>query len=152
MIIETDPSLLDVNIHPSKLDIKFSNFEELNNLIKDTINKALRDKMLIPSISVSNNVTPKYENLTIDIDRNNLVKEDNSVYKNKLEDLINFNNTDTSLELEELEDAIVLKNISNMPARVKCALLAWHTFENILEGKNNGKYPSSDSHLVDALE
>ena len=24
---------------------------------------------------------------------------------------------------------ISLKNISNMPARVKCALLAWHTIE-----------------------
>lgn len=42
-------------------------------------------------------------------------------------------------ELEKLEDAICFKNVSNMPARVKCALLAWHTFENILEGKNNEK-------------
>ena len=24
------------------------------------------------------------------------------------------------------------KNVSNMPARVKCALLAWHTLEDIL--------------------
>jgi nitrogen fixation protein NifU and related proteins len=30
-------------------------------------------------------------------------------------------------ELEILEDALALKNISNMPARVKCAVLAWHT-------------------------
>ena len=35
-------------------------------------------------------------------------------------------------ELEKLEDAIAFKNISNMPARVKCALLAWHTMEDIL--------------------
>lgn len=32
-------------------------------------------------------------------------------------------------ELEALEDAIVFKNISNMPARVKCAVLAWHTLK-----------------------
>lgn len=32
-------------------------------------------------------------------------------------------------ELEELEDAAVLQNISNMPARVKCAVLAWHTLK-----------------------
>jgi nitrogen fixation NifU-like protein len=32
-------------------------------------------------------------------------------------------------ELEVLEDAIVLQNISNMPARVKCAVLAWHTIK-----------------------
>lgn len=35
-------------------------------------------------------------------------------------------------ELEKLEDAIAFKNISNMPARVKCALLAWHTIEEML--------------------
>ena len=33
-------------------------------------------------------------------------------------------------ELEDLEDAAALKNIANMPARVKCATLAWHTFIN----------------------
>lgn len=35
-------------------------------------------------------------------------------------------------DLEALEDAIVFKNISNMPARVKCAVLSWHTLKNIL--------------------
>ena len=37
--------------------------------------------------------------------------------------------------LEELDEAIALKNISNMPARVKCAVLAWHTLEDVLEKK-----------------
>lgn len=36
-------------------------------------------------------------------------------------------------ELEVLEDAMVLKNISNMPARVKCAVLAWHTLDEIMK-------------------
>ena len=35
-------------------------------------------------------------------------------------------------ELKKLEDAIAFKNVANMPARVKCALLAWHTVEEIL--------------------
>lgn len=39
-------------------------------------------------------------------------------------------------DLKKLEDAIAFKNVSNMPARVKCALLAWHTIEDILK-KNN---------------
>lgn len=38
-------------------------------------------------------------------------------------------------ELEILEDSIVLQNISNMPARVKCAVLAWHTLKEAL-GQN----------------
>lgn len=38
-------------------------------------------------------------------------------------------------ELERLEDAMVLKNISNMPARVKCAVLAWHTLKEAIDKK-----------------
>jgi nitrogen fixation protein NifU and related proteins len=35
-------------------------------------------------------------------------------------------------ELERLEEAVALKNISNMPARVKCAVLAWHTLKECI--------------------
>ena len=35
-------------------------------------------------------------------------------------------------DLKKLEDAVAFRNISNMPARVKCALLAWHTIEDLL--------------------
>ncbi len=42
-------------------------------------------------------------------------------------------------ELEKLEDAIAFKNISNMPARVKCALLAWHTLEDMINKNSDGK-------------
>lgn len=45
-------------------------------------------------------------------------------------------------ELEKLEDAIALKNISMMPARVKCAVLAWHTLEEAIKKK---KKDSSDN-------
>lgn len=36
-------------------------------------------------------------------------------------------------ELEKLGDLIAFQNISNMPARVKCAVLAWHTLKEALE-------------------
>lgn len=39
--IDTDPTLIDVNIHPTKQDIKFSKLESLNDLLFDTIRKAL---------------------------------------------------------------------------------------------------------------
>lgn len=35
-------------------------------------------------------------------------------------------------ELEKLEDAIAFQNISTMPARVKCAVLAWHTLKEAI--------------------
>ena len=37
--------------------------------------------------------------------------------------------------LEKLEDAEALRNISNMPARVKCAVLAWHTLNDMITKK-----------------
>ena len=45
--------------------------------------------------------------------------------------------TKSEEELNKLEDAIAFRNVSNMPARVKCVLLAWHTMEDLLE--ENGK-------------
>ena len=35
-------------------------------------------------------------------------------------------------DLEELEEAIALQDISHMPARVKCAVLGWHTMEELI--------------------
>ena len=36
-------------------------------------------------------------------------------------------------DLEELEEAIALQDISHLPARVKCAVLGWHTMEEMLK-------------------
>ena len=38
----------------------------------------------------------------------------------------------TEEEIEELEEAGALTDVSHMPARVKCAVLAWHTLEQLL--------------------
>ena len=38
-------------------------------------------------------------------------------------------------ELEELDEAMALKNISHMPARVKCAVLSWRTLLETLKTK-----------------
>ena len=47
--------------------------------------------------------------------------------------------TDES-QLDELDEAVALRDISHMPARVKCAVLGWHTLENAIggEGKTKG--------------
>jgi nitrogen fixation NifU-like protein len=39
-------------------------------------------------------------------------------------------------ELRSLEDAVAFQNISHMPARVKCALLAWHTLDKMIKENN----------------
>lgn len=39
----------------------------------------------------------------------------------------------TDEEMDQLEEASLLKDISHMPARVKCAVLGWHTMEEMLK-------------------
>ena len=42
----------------------------------------------------------------------------------------------TGDELEPLKEALSLEDISKMPARVKCAVLGWHTMEDLLGEKD----------------
>ena len=108
--IKTDPSLLDVNIHPSKLDIKFSNMDELIKLIQTTIINTLKDKLLIPKIEVptSDKVETKYENMSLDLNRT--VSEEDTAYTSKLSDLVNFNNQDSIEDLSSITDENELLN------------------------------------------
>ena len=100
--IDTDPTLIDVNIHPSKQDIKFSNFEELKSLIYNMIRNSIKTKLLIPKIEIKEEETPTYENIQLDLDRNKIKdREDiDTDYKNKLSDLINFN-YDENIDIKE---------------------------------------------------
>lgn len=50
--IEVDPTLVDVNVHPTKMDIKFSKMEELQVLISKMIRNSLKSRTLIPHIEV----------------------------------------------------------------------------------------------------
>lgn len=63
--IETDPTLIDVNIHPTKQDIKFSKQDELYNLITKTIKDALYKNLLLPSamerLKATNDIISKEE-------------------------------------------------------------------------------------------
>lgn len=42
-------------------------------------------------------------------------------------------------EIEELEEAGALRDISHMPSRVKCAVLGWHTMEEMLNDPEKAK-------------
>jgi DNA mismatch repair protein MutL len=47
--IEMDPILVDVNVHPSKMEVRISKETELNELVTNTIKNAFKKKELIPS-------------------------------------------------------------------------------------------------------
>lgn len=97
LLINTDPSLIDVNIHPSKLDIKFSNFDDLKSMVYNMIRSKIQEKLLIPKIEVKEEKEKSvtYENLSLNLSRD-IVNEDSNEniiddYKSRLSDLVNFN-------------------------------------------------------------
>ena len=68
--------------------------------------------------------------IMIDTLKGKTIEEAKEIIKTFIE-MIKRETTDED-ELKKLEDAIAFKNVSNMPARVKCALLAWHTIDSML--------------------
>ena len=68
--------------------------------------------------------------IMIDTLRGKTIEEAKEIIKTFIE-MIKRETTNEE-QLKKLEDAIAFKNVSNMPARVKCALLAWHTIEDML--------------------
>ena len=66
--ITVDPSVIDVNIHPTKMDIKFSKIDTLLELISDTIKKRIGNINFIPEVVIKEE-KPKYENLSFDLER-----------------------------------------------------------------------------------
>ena len=88
--IEVDPFLVDVNVHPTKMEVKFSKQDSLLNLIMETISNKLSKKTLIPKV-INENVEDNYyqDDLNVNNDLFNfpeIVKEDKKE-NNKLEEL-----------------------------------------------------------------
>ncbi|MDD3995370.1 MAG: DNA mismatch repair endonuclease MutL [Bacilli bacterium] len=71
--IKVDFSLVDVNIHPTKQDIKFGKIEELKSLLSISIKEALNKTLLIPEVNT------KVEDKTIEYEDIKLSLEDISV-------------------------------------------------------------------------
>ena len=82
--IEVDPTLVDVNIHPTKMDVKFSKFEELNELVRETIEKKLKNINLIPNIEAKEKEHKKIETFTLNFN----ISEEEPKYEKKEELLI----------------------------------------------------------------
>lgn len=61
--IKVDTSLVDVNIHPTKMDIKFSKQEVLNDLVFNIIREKIATKTLIPHIDLVGSVKEEKEEI-----------------------------------------------------------------------------------------
>jgi len=95
--ISVDTSLVDVNIHPTKMDIKFGNIEELLNLVETVIKDRLKVKTLIPKVEGKPVVVKqikKVEEFTLNFDVP-IIKEEETKYE------INTDFEEIKIEIEE---------------------------------------------------
>ena len=84
--IDVDPILIDINIHPQKMDIKFSKLDSLKELITKVISSKLKEVLLVPHASI---------------------RDLNTIYE--VEDSFNNNIVNYELEDKTLEKEPVLK-------------------------------------------
>jgi len=114
--IEVDPILVDVNIHPTKMDIKFSKIDTLKELIIISINSKLEKLTLIPEVKVKVE-QPVFEKNTF-LPNNTLsyeIKEEKEEYSTLEEVSFDFENNNEQLNEEidssDLEQPIRIKKM-----------------------------------------
>ncbi|MGJ9458937.1 DNA mismatch repair endonuclease MutL [Oceanobacillus sp. CF4.6] len=69
LVIEMDPILVDVNVHPAKLEVRFSKDRELYHAIEQTIKSKFREMTLIPEMEQKPNVKKKSFQDTMNFDK-----------------------------------------------------------------------------------
>ena len=103
--IEVDPILIDINIHPTKMDIKFSKLDSLKSLVSKLITEKLENINLIPEVSVRDSYSvsevsrqihkqeesvkedkPNYEEIKLDFE----VYEENEKYNEEIKEELPF--------------------------------------------------------------
>lgn len=98
--IDVDTSLVDVNIHPTKQDVKFGKLEELKELISSTISEELKKIRLIPKI----------ENKEYDIPINNIMVNTINNYED-IDEKQNESYEEITLNLEVKEETPIYKEV-----------------------------------------
>ena len=110
-----DPYLIDVNIHPTKMDVKFSKLDDLKDLITRTFVKKLKETLLIQEgfnntdgvleqiekTSIKPEyISPKLEEVRLNFE----VNEDNEVYLNsEVKEKISFDEKDELIPVHEVD-------------------------------------------------
>lgn len=115
--INVDPILIDVNIHPTKMDIKFSKIDTLKDLINTTIKNKLESINLIPEIksnlSIHNYHDDSFQkqNLNANINEDNIdnKQSENNLLEYPLDIDSTYNINDNDINISKLS-----KNQQNM--------------------------------------
>ena len=164
--IDTDPTLIDVNIHPTKQDIKFSKMDALKELVLNTIKDGLYKALLIPKVEVktepknSNEIPIKKEYDSFIIPEKELVINDELVKYNEdkkeiVQEVMDFKLDEKNEEVKSLElypcghvmgTYIVAQNDENMYLIDQHAAEERVNYEKVLK-----ELSSEERNIIDML-
>ncbi len=136
--IECDASIIDVNIHPTKMDVKFSKMDGLLDLIYETISKSLEKLLLIPEIKYEELPISNINEVTTIDNKINFVKE---VIKPVFEE-ISF---DFNIEEQQVKEEAIEYNQPEKFKMIEPVALIHGTY--IIGENENGMY-ILDQHAV----
>lgn len=116
--IEMDPILVDVNVHPTKLEVRLSKEEQLYQLIVEKIRYAFKDRILIPQNDLDrtpkkNKVLNQFEQQKLDFERrqhNSNQDKSNSHYYDMSESELQNPNLDNNELINEITESFVHNN------------------------------------------
>lgn len=146
LTIEMDPILVDVNVHPSKLEVRISKEQELNELVANTIKAAFKKQELIPDGIVKEKVKDESEQTTLKLDHltipTNTTQEKN-VHRDgfiSIPSSLGVKETIAPVKQHELE--------SNFSESIE-AVEKYHTSEAIVDESSNIQNIDHDSPNID---
>jgi len=117
--INTDPTLVDVNIHPTKQDIKLSKMNDLYDLIYNTLKNTLYQNLLIPNALKSDSVSIIKDSVIADIVSTMTKSEAKENVQTELDFKIEVNQNENSdkeksLEIKTNEELIINKEMKSL--------------------------------------
>lgn len=115
LFLTIDPKKVDVNVHPSKLEVKFDDEKEIYSFVNAVIRKTISSYDLVPTITFSDN---QFENEKLSFNQNKIEKDnfsDRPIFTEKKESSkIHFTDDDIDRLFGELNIPIK-SNAPSMP-------------------------------------
>lgn len=109
--INTDPTLVDVNIHPTKQDVKISKMPELYDLIYTTIKDTLYNNLLIPNALKEESVNIIKDSVIADI-VTSMAKKEEEPHQTELNFQVSVE--ENTPELKTSDELVVNKEMKSL--------------------------------------